>query len=51
MLSTIIIIEENMSHCLKQQLGLKIDDMGIERCHGRFFNATITKSAKRPKLT
>ena len=39
-----------MSHCLKWQLGLKIDDLGILRCYGRFLNATITDSAKHPKL-
>jgi len=43
-------IKENMSHCLKRQLGLKIDDLGILRCYGRFLNATITDSAKHPKL-
>jgi len=43
-------IEENKSHCLKQQLGLKIDDLGILRCYGRVLNATITDSAKYPKL-
>jgi len=42
-------IEENKFHCLKQQLGLKIDDLGILRCSGRLLN-TITDSAKYPKL-
>ena len=43
-------IEENKSHCLKQQLGLKIDDLGILRCYRRFLNTTLTESAKHPKL-
>ena len=42
--------ENNKSHCLKQQLGLKIDDLGILRCYGRFLNTTLTESAKHPKL-
>ena len=44
------VIEENKSHCLKQQLGLKIDDLGILRCYGRFLNTTLTESVKHPKL-
>ena len=43
-------IKEDKSHCLKRQLGLKIDDMGILRCYGRFLNATIAESTKHPKL-
>ena len=43
-------IKEDKSHCLKWQLGLKIDDMGILRCYGRFLNATIAESTKYPKL-
>ena len=43
-------IKEDKSHCLKRQLGLKIDDMGILRCYGRFLNATIAESMKHPKL-
>ena len=44
------VIRENKSHCLKQQLCLKVDDMGVLRCYGRFLNATISESAKHPKL-
>ena len=40
----------NRKHCLKRQLGLKIDDMGILRCHGRYLNAIMSESAKYPKL-
>ena len=43
-------IKEDKSHCLKRQLGLKIDDMGILKCYGRFLNATIAESMKHPKL-
>ena len=46
----LIAIQMRKNHCLKRQLGLQIDDMGILRCHGRFLNATITESAKYPKL-
>lgn len=34
-------IKNNKSHCLKWQLGLKVDDMGIMRCYGRFLNQSI----------
>ena len=45
-----IAIQMNRNHCLKKQLGVKLDDMGILRCHGRFLNAMMTESAKYPKL-
>ena len=37
-------------NCLLQQLGLKLDDMGILRCYGRFANAMISEDTKYPKL-
>ena len=43
-------IKEDKSHCFKQQLGLKINDMGILRCYGRFLNATTAENAKHLKL-
>ena len=32
--------------CWKQKLGLKVDKLGLIRCHGRFLNADITENAK-----
>ena len=45
-----VAVQMNRKHCLKRQLGLKIDDMGILRCHGRYLNAIMSESAKYPKL-
>ena len=39
----------NRKHRLKRQLGLKIDDMGILRCHGRYINAIMSERAKYPR--
>ena len=43
-------VQMNRKYCLKRQLGLKIDDMRILRCHGRYLNAMMSESAKCPKL-
>ena len=43
-------IKKDKFHCLKWQLGLKIDDMDILRCYGRFLNATMAEVTKYPKL-
>ena len=43
-------VQMNRKHCLKKQLGLQIDDVGILRCHGRYLNAIMSESAKYPKL-
>ena len=43
-------IKENKFHCLKRQLGLKIDDMGLLRYYGRFSNVTMAEGTKHPKL-
>ena len=45
-----VAVQMNKKHCLKKQLGLQIDDMGIFRCHGRYLNAMMSESAKYPKL-
>ena len=47
---SLLLLRWEKNHCLKRQLGLKIDDEGILRCHGRYLNTTISKSAKYPKL-
>ena len=36
--------------CLQMQLGLKVDEFQILRCHGRYANAAITEEMKCPKL-
>ena len=43
-------IQKHHRNCLQQQLGLKVDDDGILRCHGRFANATMNEGTKYPKL-
>ena len=37
-------------HCLIQQLGLKLDSIGLLRCYGRYLNAEIDESSNFPKL-
>ena len=37
-------------NCLQIQLGLKIDEFGVMRCHGRFQNSDIPEGARCPKL-
>jgi len=32
------------------QLGLKVDDIGLLRCHGRLNNADVSEDTKYPKL-
>jgi len=46
----LLTIREKLSHCLIQQLSLKVDEFGLLRCHGRFLNADITEDAKYPEL-
>ena len=43
-------IKEKSSHCLKQQLGLKVDKFGLIRCHERFLNTDITEDVNYLKL-
>ena len=42
-------IQKHHRNCL-QQLGLKVDDDGILRCHGLFANVTMNEGTKYPKL-
>ena len=43
-------LKKNKRHCLQKQLGLREDEYGILRCHGRFANADISEDMKCPKL-
>ncbi len=43
-------IKSNKKNELKEKLGLKIDDKGLLRCHGRFCNAELFNDAVHPKL-
>ena len=43
-------IQKQQRNCLQQQLGLKLDEVGILRCYGRYVNATISEGTKYPKL-
>ena len=45
-----IAIRKGDRNCLQIQLGLKIDEFGVMRCHGCFQNADIPEGAKCPKL-
>ena len=45
-----IALNKNRRHCLIQQLGLKVDELGILRCYGRFLNVEVSEDAKHPKL-
>jgi len=43
-------IEKCRKNCIQQQLGIKIDDIGLLRCHGRLDNADVNEDTKYPKL-
>ena len=36
-----VAISKKKKHCLIQQLGLKVDELGILRCYGRFLNVEV----------
>ena len=41
---------KNKRHCLIQQLGLKVDKLGILRCYEQFLNVEVNEDIKYPKL-
>ena len=43
-------ISKKRKHCLIQQLGLKVDELGILRCYGWFLNVEVNERTKYPKL-
>ena len=43
-------LKTNEKNSLKEQLGLKLDEDGLIRCHGRFINVELPDEAKYPKL-
>jgi len=43
-------IVKHRKNCIQQQLGFKIDDIGLLRCHGRLNNADVSEDTKYPKL-
>ena len=45
-----VAIKGNKRHCLQMQLGLKISEYDILRCHGRYQHAELTEEMKYPKL-
>ena len=45
-----VAIKSNKRHCLQMQLGLKISEYDILRCHGRYQHSELTKEMKYPKL-
>ena len=36
-----VAISKKRKHCLIQQLRLKVDELGILRCYGRFLNVEV----------
>jgi len=43
-------LKKNKNHSLKNQLGVKIDELSILRCYGRYANADIYVDTKIPTL-
>ena len=43
-------LKTNEKNPLKEQLGLKLDEDGFIRCHGRFINVELPDEVKYPKL-
>ena len=41
-------IKRKQRNSLQKQLGVKVDEFGIMRCHGQFLNAEISEDAKYP---
>jgi len=46
----LVAIEKRRKNCLQRQSGLKLDDMGILRCYGRYMNNSLSEDTKNPKL-
>jgi len=46
----LVTTKKKISHCLKQQLGLTMDEFKLIRCHGRFLNTDLTEDGMYPKL-
>jgi len=45
-----VTIQNKKRHCLQIQLGVKVDELGILRCYGRYLYADIPEDVKCPKL-
>jgi len=45
-----VAIQKRKRHCLQMQLGIKMDEFNILRCHGRYCHADLPEEAKCPKL-
>ena len=45
-----VAISKNREHCLIQQLGYRVDELGILRYYGQFLNVGFNENAKYPKL-
>ena len=43
-------MKTNQRNTFKEQLGLKLDEDSLIRCHGRFVNAELPEEVKYPKL-
>ena len=43
-------IEKHRKNCTQQQLGIKIDNIGLLRYHGRLNNADVNEHTEYPKL-
>ena len=43
-------LKTNQRNTLKEQLGLKLDEDSLIRCHGRFVNVELPEEVKYPKL-
>ena len=43
-------LKTNQRNTLKEQLGLKLDEDSLIRCHGHFMNAELPEEVKYPKL-
>ena len=41
-----VAISKKIKHCLMQQIGLKVDELGILRCYGRFLNVEVNENAQ-----
>ena len=45
-----VAIQKRKRHCLQMQLGIKIDEFDILRCHGRYSHTDLPQDVKCPKL-
>ena len=50
MMFLLLLVRRGNINCLIQQLGLKVDELGILRCYGRFLNVEVNENARYPKL-